>query len=146
MFSLKYLITSSLLLLLFFNSLQGQDTGSITISIPDFEFSRRGQLIVLIFESKEGFPTDINLAHRFSKSRGDNIGEMIGTFGAVPYGEYAIVAYYDKNSNNKLDTNFLGISKEPIGTSSGSKFRRLKFEKASFILNEPSKEFEIKLY
>jgi len=146
MINLKYLTVSFLFLLLFTNPSNCQDYGEVTVTISDFEFSRKGQLIIMIFESKEGFPTDISKANRSVKSRGDEIGKWIRTFGKLQYGEYAVVAYYDKNSNNKLDINFLGFPKEPIGTSSDGKFRRLKFKNASFILNEPVKELKIKLY
>ena len=35
----------------------------------------------------------------------------------IPTGVYAISAFHDTNNNKKLDTNFLGIPKEPIGMS-----------------------------
>ncbi|WP_162910628.1 DUF2141 domain-containing protein [Hymenobacter oligotrophus] len=34
---------------------------------------------------------------------------------AVPYGKYAVSIYQDANGNGRLDQNFLGIPKEPIG-------------------------------
>ena len=38
----------------------------------------------------------------------------------VPEGEYVISAFQDINNNGKLDMNFLGIPKEPIGMSNYS--------------------------
>lgn len=35
----------------------------------------------------------------------------------LPNGEYALAVFHDKNENNLLDTNWLGIPKEPIGFS-----------------------------
>lgn len=56
-------------------------------------------------------------------------------FTNVSSGEYAISAFHDVNDNNKLDTNFIGIPKEPIGISNNAKgfmgppkFRKSKFE------------------
>lgn len=38
-------------------------------------------------------------------------------FDAVPPGTYAIAVFHDKNNNNKMDKNFLGIPKEGYGAS-----------------------------
>ena len=35
----------------------------------------------------------------------------------VPPGEYALLVYYDENSNHRIDKNFIGIPKEPLGFS-----------------------------
>ena len=35
----------------------------------------------------------------------------------LPLGEYALAIFHDENGNEKLDTNFLGIPKEPLGFS-----------------------------
>ena len=42
-------------------------------------------------------------------------GETVVTLQNVPVGTYAIEVYQDLNSNGKMDTNFLGIPKEPYG-------------------------------
>lgn len=42
---------------------------------------------------------------------------------ALPFGEYAIAVYHDKNKNGKLDTNFLGIPKERYGFSNNARGR-----------------------
>ncbi len=41
----------------------------------------------------------------------------------LPFGEYAIAVYHDKNKNGKLDTNFLGIPKESYGFSNNARGR-----------------------
>ncbi len=35
----------------------------------------------------------------------------------LPSGEYALAVFHDENGNNVLDTNWLGIPKEPVGFS-----------------------------
>jgi len=35
----------------------------------------------------------------------------------IPDGDYAVAVFHDKNSNGKLDTNMLGIPKEPVAFS-----------------------------
>ncbi len=41
----------------------------------------------------------------------------------LPFGEYAIAVYHDKNTNGKLDTNLLGIPKERYGFSNNARGR-----------------------
>jgi uncharacterized protein (DUF2141 family) len=48
---------------------------------------------------------------------------------SLPFGDYAIAVYHDKNTNGKLDTNLLGIPKERYGFSNNA---RGKFGPASW--------------
>ncbi|HET8866133.1 MAG TPA: DUF2141 domain-containing protein [Gracilimonas sp.] len=41
----------------------------------------------------------------------------------LPYGNYAIAVYHDKNINGELDTNFLRIPKEAYGFSNNARGR-----------------------
>ena len=41
----------------------------------------------------------------------------------LPFGNYAIAVYHDKNTNGKLDTNVLGIPKERYGFSNNARGR-----------------------
>lgn len=55
----------------------------------------------------------------------------------LPYGEYAVSAYHDRNGNGRLDTGLFGIPKEPIGTSNDAKIRfgPPKYEDAVFTVD-----------
>jgi uncharacterized protein (DUF2141 family) len=62
-------------------------------------------------------------------------GETIVTLQDIPVGTYALEVYQDINSNGKMDSNFLGLPKEPYGFSRDARpllskpaFRRVKFE------------------
>jgi len=44
-------------------------------------------------------------------------GETVITLRNVPPGTYAIETFQDVNGNNKMDTNWLGIPREPFGFS-----------------------------
>jgi uncharacterized protein (DUF2141 family) len=48
-------------------------------------------------------------------------GEVVRTELALPPGEYAFSIFYDSNNNGKLDTNFLGIPKEPLALSNNAR-------------------------
>lgn len=56
------------------------------------------------------------------------------SFDTVPAGTYAISAFFDENSNGKLDTNGLGIPKENYGFSNNVRplTRAANFEEAKF--------------
>lgn len=58
---------------------------------------------------------------------------------SLPYGEYAISAFHDVNANQKLDTGFFRIPKEPIGTSNDAKVRfgPPRYDDARFVLDQP---------
>jgi len=42
---------------------------------------------------------------------------MSGRMSDLPGGEYALVVYHDENGNGRLDKNFIGIPREPLGFS-----------------------------
>jgi uncharacterized protein (DUF2141 family) len=48
-------------------------------------------------------------------------GKCAICFHDIPYGEYCVKVYHDRNGNGKLDTNLLGIPKEPYGFSNGAR-------------------------
>lgn len=58
----------------------------------------------------------------------------------IPFGEYAVKLYQDKNRNGELDTvPFLGIPLEPYGFSNNVRhaFGPPTFREASFLVNQP---------
>jgi uncharacterized protein (DUF2141 family) len=64
-------------------------------------------------------------------------GETVVTLQNIPVGTYAIEVYQDLNSNGKMDSNFLGLPKEPYGFSRDARpilsrpaFNRVKFDVA----------------
>ena len=52
----------------------------------------------------------------------------------IPDGDYAVAVFHDKNGNGKLDTNFLGIPKEPVAFSNAKMktFGPPKFSECAF--------------
>ena len=44
-----------------------------------------------------------------------------GTFGDVPPGVYAVIAFHDENGNGKLDKNLVGMPIEKLGFSNNAK-------------------------
>ena len=54
----------------------------------------------------------------------------------LPEGEYAVALFYDKNGNDELDTNWLGIPKEKVAFSRSKMkmFGPPKFKECAFLL------------
>ncbi|MEH6580342.1 MAG: DUF2141 domain-containing protein [Halioglobus sp.] len=63
---------------------------------------------------------------------------LVSTQLHLPPGQYAISIYHDSNDNGELDTNFIGIPKEPVALSNNArpKFGPPKYEDAVFTLGE----------
>jgi len=119
--------------------------GAITVRITGLR-SSEGNLSVALFNAKKGFPGKYERAVR--KARIPAAGaEHVVVFGDVPYGTYAVAVQHDENGNGKLDTNFLGMPKEGVGTSNNpkSKFGPPSFDAASFVLDRKSVELTVNL-
>lgn len=64
----------------------------------------------------------------------------------VEPGEYALMVFYDENKNARIDKNFIGIPKEPLGFSNGySPKGPPRYEQAAFLLSDTAK-FDVNLY
>jgi uncharacterized protein (DUF2141 family) len=66
---------------------------------------------------------------------------------ALPASEYVISMYQDWNGNAKLDSNFLGIPREPFGFSNyNGKNVPGSFDKLKVMVNDKTKKITIQLY
>jgi len=93
----------------------------LTVELSGFR-SDKGAAVVLLYDNADAFPTKSKLA--LSKQRVSVIGGLAKVeFPNLKAGDYAVAAFHDINDNRKMDTNFLGIPKEPIGVSNDAKGR-----------------------
>ncbi len=68
-------------------------------------------------------------------------GELVEVPVDLPAGEYAMTVFYDEDDNGELNTNFIGMPKEPVALSNNAtgKFGPPKYEDAMFVLGaEPA--------
>ncbi|GBR54274.1 hypothetical protein AA106555_1619 [Neokomagataea thailandica NBRC 106555] len=65
-------------------------------------------------------------------------GEVEITFEGLPPDTYAVQVFQDRNGNNLLDKNFLGVPREPLGFSRAApmRFGPPRFSDAAFVLGE----------
>jgi uncharacterized protein (DUF2141 family) len=88
---------------------------SLHIAILNIE-KNRGKIVVEIYKDKSDW-----LKSPFQKTILSTDESLKKALFNVPYGKYAISIYQDLNENGKLDQNFLGIPKEPIGFGNNHK-------------------------
>ncbi|MBY0424188.1 MAG: DUF2141 domain-containing protein [Cytophagales bacterium] len=141
---MKYLILP--LLLFVSHSLLGQtNKGIITVEVKNYK-KVTGNMMVSIYNSADGFPTKPEKAfQKFIVPIKTNKFEY--SFYNIPSGTYAVAVIHDENGNQDMDSNFMGIPKEGIGTSNDAKgnFGPPKFADAKFEFNGTTKRITINL-
>lgn len=146
----RYLKTHLLLRVCFFYMISsvivyaGQ-SGSIIVDVKGLK-SDEGYIDIALHNKADAFPLKPEMASETLRGR-INGRETSMVFNDIPYGEYAVAVYHDEDGNGKMDTNFLGIPREGIGSSNGAKghFGPPKFADAKFRLNENQKTVVIKM-
>jgi uncharacterized protein (DUF2141 family) len=109
--------------------------GALIVELTGMK-SDKGQLVYAMWSGSEGW-LKTNTVHEGSVPIVDGVSEI--RFEDLPYGEYAISVYQDKNDNGKLDTGLFGIPKEAFGFSNDPtiSFGPPKYKGAAFMLEEP---------
>ena len=109
----------------------------------DFEITKykTGKVYVAVYNSEDTFLKKPIKGSIIAIKNGKASAKIEG----LETGDYAVSSFYDKNGNGKLDTNFLGIPKEPIAMSNNAKgtFGPPKYKDAKFAVNN-STRIEIK--
>ncbi|WP_299362720.1 DUF2141 domain-containing protein [Winogradskyella sp.] len=117
-------------------------TGQISITISDIK-KVEGDLYFLLYDEQDGFPKEKEKALKVGRlSSYDDSASY--TFENVPYGVYAVAFFQDENENGKLDSNLIGIPKEPVGASNMTSFGKPSYRKCKFELDQPQKSMKLK--
>ena len=117
---------------------------TLTVNITGINSIKRN-VYVYLYTSEEGFPIEISKASGFKKLKVTK-NSMTVYFKNLKSGTYAISVYQDIDTNGKINQNFLGIPKEPVGVSNNAEGFMVppKYEDAKFNLNA-NKSIDIKL-
>ena len=89
-----------------------------------------------LFSSSKGFPSKTKKALRIGAFMiKDSSGTMV--FSGIVPGTYAVSVYHDENNNGELDSNFIGIPKEEVGSSNNpnSRFGPPSYDDSKFDVN-----------
>ncbi|MFV2090161.1 MAG: DUF2141 domain-containing protein [Pseudomonadales bacterium] len=127
--------TVSLLLLMAFCTTAVAGTGQLTIRLVGFT-SDEGSAAYAMWSGPERWLGDGGTVTDGYASIEEGVSRIV--IDDLPFGEYAVSAYHDRNSNEKLDTGLFRIPKEPLGTSNDAKIRfgPPRYTDAKFLFNE----------
>ena len=114
---------------------------SVRIDNPPAE----GRVALALFDSANTFG-DLRDAARVDVFVLDGRDEYI--MQQVAPGEYALLVYFDENGNNRIDKNFIGIPKEPLGFSNRYRPKGPPvYQRAAFQLQQDDvRVFDVELY
>ena len=98
--------------------------------------SDEGHYLVAVYRDAESFLDSKKAVREVKVTTAE--GKAGFTLSDLAPGTYAIAVIQDKNDNGKLDTNFLGIPKEPLGASNNAplRFGPPKFDLAKIDLKD----------
>ena len=100
-------------LLFFFGPLTSQETATITITFTNIK-TANGQLMVALNDTKgdmvQGYIVPVT-----------KTGNLVYTIKDVKPGNYTMAVFHDLNKDEELNTNMVGIPKEPYGFSNNAR-------------------------
>ncbi len=137
----RILLLAIITTLTYQNSFSQKMNCKLTINVKNIK-EMKGSLKYALYNSREKFLKD---AYIFGGAEIQNSTVTI-TVDSIVGGNYAVSVFHDKNNNDELDTNFIGIPKEPYAFSNNAKgmFGPPNFEQCRFLL-ENSSEITIEL-
>ncbi|MBW4665026.1 MAG: DUF2141 domain-containing protein [Chroococcus sp. CMT-3BRIN-NPC107] len=117
-------------------SVQAQQSAKLTVVVDGLRH-QSGQVCLRIYSNEQGFPLSARGVVQSGCTKVTGNSATKDFYGLKP-GTYAIALYADKNSDSKLNTNFLGIPSEGFGISNNpkAKTRAPKFKEASFDISQ----------
>jgi uncharacterized protein (DUF2141 family) len=103
----------------------------------------QGSILVAIYTNEQNYMKTPAYSQIIPVSA---IGDLAIT-STIPFGSYSITLFHDVNDNRNLDTNFLGIPKEPYGFSNDAKapFGPPSFDAATVSFQEVGDRVEVTL-
>lgn len=88
---------------------------SVTVEINNLD-AGKGTVHVGVYDSADGYKKQKVLMAKIVEP----VAATVKLDLLLPAGEYVVSVYQDSNMNGKLDTNFVGMPKEPVGISNYS--------------------------
>jgi uncharacterized protein (DUF2141 family) len=118
---------------------------NIVVSLTNVS-SNNGMIKVYFFTDADAFPTKINQAVKVVTVKATK-GIMQIPVEGLASGSYAVAVHHDENNDGKINTNFIGIPKEPMGASNGAvgKMGPPKFKDAVMAIKKNGEVVNIKI-
>lgn len=117
-------------------------SGKLVVIVNGFD-TDEGNAMIALFNSEETY-SENGEKFRRTKSKISN-SKVEWIIEDLPFGEYAIKLYHDKNENGIMDRNMMGIPKEDYAFSNNAtgSFGPADYEDAKFEFNESGQKQEI---
>ena len=113
---------------------QSSTNYDLTINVKGFP-SSKGDAYIAIYRATDDFPVFGKQYKGKTTAISENASQVV--FSGIPSGSYAVAVYHDKNNNNVLDKNYLGIPTESYGFSNNARrtFSAPSFSEAAVVVN-----------
>ncbi|MEM6359660.1 MAG: DUF2141 domain-containing protein [Bacteroidota bacterium] len=117
------------------------NTTTLKVTVKDIK-SKEGTMFFVLWTGKDGFPSELDKAYKIEKVK-DFSTSASHTFKNLPYGDYAVAVFQDKDNNGELEKNFIGIPREPIAMTNMTGMGKPSFKKCTITLNSPEKNITL---
>ena len=109
--------------------------GILTVEVSGLQ-DATGNMYIAVYDSDSTWLSDTTVLSKKVAISEALDGELVRTELQLPLGEYALSVFYDKDDDGELDTNLIGMPKEPIALSNNAvaKFGPPKYADAVFTL------------
>ena len=109
--------------------------GMLTVEVSGLK-DKSGDIYIAVYNSDSTWLSDETVMVKGLDINEALEGDLVRTELELPLGEYALSVFYDRNGNGEMDTNFIGMPKEPTALSNNAlaKFGPPKYEDAVFTL------------
>ena len=139
---LHYFALFSIFILSSFTTVKDDADSLLSVTIKNIQHGK-GAIYIAVFNSENDFMKNHITQATVDVNSVDNLEVDIN----LPYGEYALTVFHDVNGNKELNTNLIGIPKEPYGFSNNpsTSFGPPKYKKAAFNFSSAGQKMEIEL-
>lgn len=122
------------------------DTATLTVELTGFR-NDDGVARVALYNSSNKFADDRGNGAFQALAVPIKDGNATAVFEKVPFGEYAVCAFHDKNNSGRLERSFFGAPQEQYGASNNlvKKNQSPKFDTCKFILDNEEMNIIIKM-
>jgi uncharacterized protein (DUF2141 family) len=133
--SVARLLQGLLLVLTCHTAFADELTGILTVEVTGLK-DATGNVYIAVYNSDSTWLSDTTVLSKKLVISDALDGELVRTELQMPLGDYALSIFYDKDDDGQLDTNFVGMPKEPIALSNNAvaKFGPPKYADAVFTL------------
>jgi len=111
-------------------------TGILMVEISGLK-DMEGNVYIAVYDSDDTWLSEETVMSRKVSIAEALNGELVRAELHLPPGEYALSVFYDEDGDGEMDTNFIGMPKEPIAMSNNAvaKFGPPSYDDAVFSLS-----------